>query len=75
MKPTTKIHVLEGEKTILKKTKMEGKVVGAGSQNPNLMALPTQGKKDIVFRFMIEYRRSLRDFYRPLGSISRSILI
>jgi hypothetical protein len=25
-----------------------------------------QGKKDIVFRFIIEYYSSLRDFYRPL---------
>ncbi len=34
-----------------------------------LLALPTnfQGKKDIVFRFIIEYS-SLRDFYRPLGN-------
>ncbi len=27
-----------------------------------------QGKKDIVFRFIIEYSSSLRDFYRPLGN-------
>jgi hypothetical protein len=24
--------------------------------------------KDIVFRFIIEYSSSLRDFYRPLGN-------
>ncbi len=29
--------------------------------------LAYQGKKDIVFRFIIEYS-SLRDFYRPLGN-------
>jgi hypothetical protein len=34
-----------------------------------------QGKKDIVFRFIIEYS-SLRDFYRPLGNNNnRSIFI
>jgi hypothetical protein len=31
-----------------------------------------EGKKDIVFRFIIEYS-SLRDFYRPLGNNNRSI--
>jgi hypothetical protein len=37
-----------------------------------------QGKKDIVFRFIIEYSSSLRDFYRPLGNNNnnnRSIFI
>jgi hypothetical protein len=40
--------------------------------------LAYQGKKDIVFRFIIEYS-SLRDFYWPLGNNNnnnnRSILI
>ncbi len=30
------------------------------------IGLAYQGKKDIVFRFIIEYIVSLRDFYRPL---------
>jgi hypothetical protein len=35
-----------------------------------------QGKKDIVFKFIIEYSSSLRDFYRPLGyNNNRSIFI
>ncbi len=33
-----------------------------------LLALPTKQGKDIVFRFIIEYCSSLRDFYRPLGN-------
>jgi hypothetical protein len=33
-----------------------------------LLAMPTKGKKDIVFRFIIECNSSLRDFYRPLGN-------
>jgi hypothetical protein len=32
-----------------------------------LLALAYQGK-DIVFRFIIEYYSSLRDFYSPLGN-------
>jgi hypothetical protein len=32
----------------------------------SLLALPTKALKDIVFRFIIEYNSSLRDFYRPL---------
>jgi hypothetical protein len=36
-----------------------------------LLALPTKANKDIVFRFIIEYYSSLRDF-GPLGNI-RSI--
>jgi hypothetical protein len=38
------------------------------------VGLAYQGKKDIVFRFIIEYS-SLRDFYRPLGNNNRSIFI
>jgi hypothetical protein len=37
------------------------------SQSINLLALPTEAKDIIVFRFIIEYS-SLRDFYRPLGN-------
>jgi hypothetical protein len=33
----------------------------------NLLALAYQGK-DIVFRFILEYSSSFRDFYRPLGT-------
>ncbi len=33
-----------------------------------------QGKKDIVFRFIIEYS-SLRDFYRPLGNNNNNMSI
>jgi hypothetical protein len=43
-----------------------------------LLALPTTKakKKDIVvFRFIIEYSSSLRDFYRPLGNNNRSIFM
>jgi hypothetical protein len=32
------------------------------------LAFAYQGKKDIVFQFIIEYNSSLRDFYRPLGN-------
>jgi hypothetical protein len=39
----------------------------------DMLALVGQGKKDIVFRFIIEYS-SLRDFYRPLCN-NRSIFI
>jgi hypothetical protein len=38
-----------------------------------LLAVPTKARI-IVFRFIIEYS-SLRDFYRPLGNINRSIFI
>jgi hypothetical protein len=35
----------------------------------NFVGFAYQGKKDIiVFRFIIEYSSSLRDFYRPLGN-------
>jgi hypothetical protein len=33
----------------------------------NVLALAYQGK-DIVFRFILEYSSSFRDFYRPLGT-------
>jgi len=33
------------------------------------------GKEIIVFRFIIEYSSSLRDFNRPLGNNNRSIFI
>ncbi len=39
----------------------------ARQTNRSFIGLAYQGKKDIVFRFIIEYS-SLRDFYRPLGS-------
>jgi len=39
-----------------------------------VIGLAYQGKKDIVFRFIIEYS-SLRDFYRPLGHNNRSIFM
>ncbi len=32
------------------------------------IGLAYQGKDIIVFRFIIEYYSSLRDFYRPLGN-------
>jgi hypothetical protein len=38
----------------------------------SFVGLAVQGK-DIVFRFIIEYNSSLRDFYRPLGNNNRSI--
>jgi hypothetical protein len=37
------------------------------SSNLFFIGITYQGKKDIVFRFIIEYS-SLRDFYRPLGN-------
>jgi hypothetical protein len=43
-----------------------------------ILALPTtKALKDIVFRFIIEYSSSLRDFYRPLlgNNNNRSIFI
>jgi hypothetical protein len=39
------------------------------------VGLAYQGKDIIVFRFIIEYSSSLRDFYRPLGNNNSSIFI
>jgi hypothetical protein len=35
---------------------------------PCLLTKAKAKAKDIVFRFIIEYNSSLRDFYRPLGN-------
>jgi hypothetical protein len=48
----------------------------ASNLMPGFVGLAYQGKKDIVFRFIVEYS-SLRDFYGPLGNNNynnRSIL-
>ncbi len=40
------------------------------------VGLAEEGKDIVVFRFIIEYNSSLRDFYRPLGNNNnRSIFL
>jgi hypothetical protein len=54
-------------KTKLSKGEREREKVGCQTQIVFVFGLAYQGK-DIVFRFIIEYSSSLRDFYRPLGN-------